>query len=231
MTSEDHHHRKEHFARIRRTKLFLRFMPRRAVFHKYPIIGRFADVARKRSYLWSFKTPEVRPALYIGSILAFMPAMGVQLPVAFLLSLTLRTNVMVMGGLQFITNPLTAGPVYYGTYRLGKVVIDASGFGQSIEVVDEPAPYVAPANVPVGPSAPPARPAAAEEPPEEIKWTRLMGTTFNALIIGGAIIGLVTGGVLDLLWRFGVARAAVHRARVEARRARSLSTSPGSGPK
>ncbi len=229
MTAEDHHHRKEHFARIRRTKLFLRFMPRKAVFHKYPFIGRFADVARKRSYLWSFKTPEVRPALYVGSILAFMPALGVQLPAAFLLALLLRLNVMVLGGLQFITNPLTAPAIYYGTYQLGKAVIDASGFGRSIEVVEDATPYVAPES-PFGKTpatAGEARVPSADDAPFEIKWSRVLGTTFNALIIGGVLAGLAAGGVLDLLWRFGAARAARHRERVAARRlARSHSTPP-----
>lgn len=233
MTAEDHHHRKEHFARIRRTKLFLRFMPRRAVFHKYPLIGRFADMARKRSYLWSFKTSEVRPALYIGSVLSFMPAMGVQLPTAFLLALLFRANVMVLGGLQFITNPFTAPGIYYGTYRLGKAVIDASGFGRSIEVVETSEPYTAPADRPLSaePSSPSAPPVDSDEAPTEIKWTRLLGTTFNALIIGGALVGLLCGGLLDLLWRFGASRASVHRARVAARRARSLSTGPTAPPK
>jgi uncharacterized protein (DUF2062 family) len=235
VTAEDHHHRKEHFARIRRTKLFLRFMPRKAVFHKYPFIGRFADVARKRSYLWSFKTPEVRPALYVGSVLAFMPALGVQLPAAFLLALLLRLNVMVLGGLQFITNPLTAPAIYYGTYQLGKAVIDASGFGRSIEVVEDAHPYVAPERAPratpatpaPAPSSPATAPAPDDDAPFEIKWSRVLGTTFNALIIGGVLAGLIVGGVLDLLWRFGAARAARHRERVAARRrARSHSTPP-----
>lgn len=233
---EHHHHRKEHFARIRRTKLFLRFMPRRAVFHKYPFIGRFADAARQRSYLWSFKTPEVRPALYIGSILAFMPALGVQLPFAFVLALLLRLNVMVLGGLQFITNPLTAIGIYTATYQLGKTVIDASGFGRSIEVIDSPAGYTAPAELPLSapsnrttPGAPLAR--DEEEPPTQIRWTRLLGTGINALIIGGAIIGVVVGGVLDIVWRFGARGAAAHRARVAARRARSHSTTSPFLPK
>ena len=79
--------------------------------HKYPVIGRFAEFARKRAYLWSFKTEDLRPSFYAGSILSLLPLMGVQLPVALILSLALRGNFMVMGGLQFITNPFTAVPV------------------------------------------------------------------------------------------------------------------------
>ena len=73
MPPEEHIAREERFARLRRLKQFLRYMPRRAVFHKYPLIGRFADAARKRAYLWSFKTANLRPSFYAGSILSLLP--------------------------------------------------------------------------------------------------------------------------------------------------------------
>jgi uncharacterized protein (DUF2062 family) len=136
MPPEEHAAQQEHFARLRRLKQLLRFLPRRAMFHKYPLVGRFAAAARKRAYLWSFKTAHLRPSFYGGSILAVMPLMGVQLPLAFILCLLLRGNFMVMGGLQFITNPFTAAPVYYATHQLGKTVIEFSGFGSSIEVIE-----------------------------------------------------------------------------------------------
>ena len=137
MANEDHSMTPgEHHARIRFTKRLLRFVPRRALFHKYPIVGRFAAEARKRAFLWSFKSAYVRPALYVGSILALQPVMGVQIPVAFLCAVLLRLNFMVLGGLQLISNHFTAAPLYYGTYQLGLTVINASGFGDSIGVID-----------------------------------------------------------------------------------------------
>ncbi len=234
MPPEDNRHLDEHFARVRRTKRFLRFMPRRAMFHKYPLIGRFADLARQRSYLWSFKTTEVRPALYLGSLLAFMPMMGVQLPAAFLLALVLRANVMILGGLQFITNPVTAGVIYVGTYQLGRAVIDASGFGQSMEVHDPETLYFAPdgESFDLLEDAGPADPAQ-EEAPTEIRWSRRMGTAINTLVLGGALAGLFLGAVLDVLWRLGVRRTEVHRRKIKLRghRHRSDSTPPATAPK
>lgn len=193
--------REERFARLRRLKQFLRFMPRRAVFHKYPLIGRFAEAARRRAYLWSFKTVHIRPSFYAGSILSLLPVMGVQLPLAFLLCLLLRGNFMVMGGLQFITNPFTAAPIYYATHQLGKTVIEASGFGGSLETVEPVAPEVAP-----GPAQPPRlEPAQVtpQPPPHEMHWGRRIGTAINALVIGGVISGALLGALLDLCWRFG----------------------------
>ncbi len=40
--------------------------------------------------------------------------MGVPLPLA--LALVFRANFVVMDGLQFITTPFTAAPIFYGTY-------------------------------------------------------------------------------------------------------------------
>lgn len=215
-TEEPPAHQRAHFARIRRVKWLLRYMPRRAVFHKYPLLGRFAHAARKRSYLWSFKTAHIRPALYSGSILSLMPFLGIQIPLALVFALLLRANFMVLGGLQFITTPITAVPIYYGTYQLGKTAISLSGFGHSIEVVEPPVaaptPNVAPDTS--GPAVPPA----------ELRWTQRFGTRINALLLGGLIGGTVLGAILDLLWRLGARQADAHRRKVVARRLASRST-------
>ncbi|MFA6286452.1 MAG: DUF2062 domain-containing protein [Opitutaceae bacterium] len=221
----EEHHRKERFARIRRVKNFLRFMPRRARLHKYPLVGRFAAIARRRSYLWSFKTAHVRPALYAGSVLSLLPFMGVQLPVAFVLALMLRGNFMLLGGLQFITNPVTAVPVYYGTYQLGKAVINVSGFGRSIEVVSDPAIDFAinPDATPDTGSSTPTTDSPAV-PPHELRWTQGLGTRINALLLGGVVGGLILGACLDLLWRLGVRQATAHKRKVLAQKNASGST-------
>jgi uncharacterized protein (DUF2062 family) len=179
-------------------KKFLRFMPRRAMMHKYPVVGRFAQAARRRAYLWSFKSEHMRPAFYAGSILSLLPVMGVQLPLALILSLCLRGNFMVMGGLQFITNPFTAAPIYYATHQLGAKIISVSGFGHSIAIVGPSSPP--PANDAREPAA--TEDAAAAETPPPIHWTRRVGTAINALVIGGVVSGAVLGFVLDLVWRF-----------------------------
>ncbi|MFA6962567.1 MAG: DUF2062 domain-containing protein [Opitutaceae bacterium] len=230
MTHDEHHHRKERFARIRRVKNFLRFMPRRARLHKYPLVGRFAAVARKRSYLWSFKTAHVRPALYAGSILSLLPFLGVQLPAAFVLALLLRGNFMLLGGLQFITNPVTAVPIYYGTYQLGKAIINVSGFGSSIEVVSSPELdfQTGEDSLPDVLATPPDSPA---KPPHDLRWTRGLGNRINALLLGGVISGLALGAMLDLLWRLGVRQAVVHKRKVLTQKAASGSTEPTSNSK
>jgi uncharacterized protein (DUF2062 family) len=187
--------------RRRRAKRLLRFVPRKAMLHKYPVIGRFAEFARRRAYLWSFRSQHLRPSFYAGSILALLPVMGVQLPAALALSLVLRGNFMVMGGLQFITNPFTAAPIYYATHQLGAKVIDVSGIGRSIEVIELTATHPTDARSAV--PQPPQLEAARVTPPdgEPVHWTRRVGNAINALVLGGVISGTLLGAALDVLWR------------------------------
>ncbi len=199
MSHDEHHQEKlARHERRRWAKKLLRFMPRRAQFHKYPVVGRFAHFARKRAYLWSFKTAQMRPAFYLGSIISLLPLMGVQLPLAFILCLVLRANFMVAGGLQFITNPATAVPVYYATHRLGAEIIHFTGFGHALEVVDDDASL---AGEEVTPHLDQTQ-AGLETSPRWLKWTRKLGAGLNALVIGGIVSGAALGLVLDLIWRF-----------------------------
>jgi len=188
--------RQERHARFRLWKQVLRFVPRRAALHRYPLVGRFAEIARKRSFLWSFRMQHLRPAFYSGAILAVMPVMGVQLPVAFILALLLRANFMILGGLQFITNPVTAAPIYYATHQLGKTVIRWSGFGAPVPVeqdIDTISAETLPTTF--------TPPLVTTTNDDGIHWGRRIGTAINALVIGGAISGTLLGFLLDVSWR------------------------------
>lgn len=193
MTEEHQHQRLLRFARIRRAKFWLRFMPRRARFHTYPVVGRFAAFARKRSYLWSFSYPQIRPAFYLGSILTLLPLPG-QLPIAFALCLVFRTNLMILGGLQFASNLLTFPFILTATYKIGDGVMRLVGIERVPALTNNP-------------SATAAAPALAEQ-----GFASKFFHYSSAFTIGGIILGLVLGAVLDLLWRSLVLPAARHRA-------------------
>ena len=126
MTAEEHQIRKQRFDRIKLVKKLLRPLPRRATIHKYPVLKWFANKARKKSYLWSFRTSEVVPALYAGWILTLLPLYGTQFLLGFVLAIGLRANLMVMIGLQLISNPFTILFIYPAAYQLGDFFI--SGF-------------------------------------------------------------------------------------------------------
>lgn len=116
-------------ARRRRLRRWLRPLPRRANVARYPVVKWFAEAARKRPYLWSFKRKHVLVSLYAGAVLALMPVYGLQLAIGLALAVWLRGNLTVMAALQMVTNPLTLGPIYYATHALGAWLIGLTGYG------------------------------------------------------------------------------------------------------
>lgn len=123
MTEEEQKLRKKYYTGVRRTKYFLRYMPRRSNIDRYPVIKWFANSARKRDYLWSFRSSAAAPAFYIGWILTLLPLIGFQILLGFFLALTFRANLMIVMGLQWVSNPLTAAPIWVSNYLVGNAIM------------------------------------------------------------------------------------------------------------
>ena len=110
----------------------LRRLPHRTNIGRYPVVRWFAEAARRRPYLWSFQSGEVRRALYVGAVIAFLPLYGLQLFLAFWAAVLLRANLPVTCGLQLLTNPVTVGPAYLLAYRVGIAIIDGLEVGEGL---------------------------------------------------------------------------------------------------
>jgi hypothetical protein len=123
MNQEDAELIDTHHRRVRWLKRFMRFLPRRSSIHRYPGLKWVAGFARNRMYLWSFRYRAVAPALYAGTILSFLPLFGIQVPLAFLLSLALKANLPIFVGLQFITNWFTVAPIYFVCFQVGRMCL------------------------------------------------------------------------------------------------------------
>ncbi|MGF1530549.1 MAG: DUF2062 domain-containing protein [Puniceicoccaceae bacterium] len=119
--------RQEHHRRIRRVKWMLRPLPRRTNIHRYPILRWFSKTARARSYLWSFRSRFVVRSFYVGWVLTLLPLYGLQILLAALLAIAVRANLMVLVGLQLVSNPLTVAPIWYGNYLIGEKVLSMCG--------------------------------------------------------------------------------------------------------
>ena len=129
MSEEYERHFRELLARRRRLRNLLRPLPRRANIRRYPVIKRFAEMASKRPYLWSFKREQVVPALYVGGVISLLPLYGVQFLAALGAALLFRANLTVLIALQFITNPFTIVPLYLVAYQFGRLLTgDGAGF-------------------------------------------------------------------------------------------------------
>ncbi len=73
--------------------------------------------------LWGIRRQTVVPAFALGLFVAFLPFPGHTLMGA-LAALALRVNIPVAALSTWISNPLTMGPLYYFTYRLGVMLLD-----------------------------------------------------------------------------------------------------------
>jgi uncharacterized protein (DUF2062 family) len=131
MTREEDELRQARIKRIRRVKRWLRPLPRRSNIHRYPILRLFADSARKRIYLWSFRTENATTAIYAGCILTLLPLYGIQIPLALLLALLLRANLPILAGLQVVSNPITVLPIWYAAYQIGRNFLSVIGLETS----------------------------------------------------------------------------------------------------
>lgn len=127
---QEERHRARRAARIGRLRRWLRPLPRRSNLPRYPVIRWFEAVARRRPYLWSFDSSSLRRAIYAGAVIAFLPVYGLQILLAFWAAVLLRANLAVTCALQLVTNPVTAGPLYYFTYRVGSFLIHTFEFGE-----------------------------------------------------------------------------------------------------
>lgn len=207
----DEKHKHEYFKAIRRAKKWLRPLPRKATIHRYPVLGWFASTARKRAYLWSFRREDVVPAIYVGCILSMLPIYGIQVPLAFLLALVFRSNLMVMVATQFITNPLTAGPLYLVSCYVGLQIFYVFGAEIPGDSVYQFAALIT-ANLKdaflsiVGPHS---MRGSMEALSEQTGMTlpALIWLGFKATFIGGAILGYFIGFFISLAYQFTARRA------------------------
>jgi hypothetical protein len=185
----------QHMSRLKR---LLRRMPRRGNIHRYPGLKWIAEFAKKRMYLWSLRPREVTPALYVGTIVSFLPIPGLQIPVALVCALVLRANLPIFIALQFLSNWLTSIPIFFACHEVGRLML-------KIVDVDVDALDI-------------AQLRAFVDNAMQLHWAanghallRVMGV----MSLGALILGSFTGGVLDFLYRFMNRRAIRLIARVK----------------
>jgi glycerate kinase len=168
------------FKRIRRIKKFLRPLPRRSNVHRYPVLKWFSQTAYERSYLWSFRTKEISSALFWGVWISMLPIVGVQMIVVFLVSLLVRANLPLIVALQWISNPLTMGPIYFADYRIGLSVLSLIGIDYKKNMLLSP----------------------------EYNWSEFaisdllrLIDTFPPMMVGGSVLGISLGLSVVFLYK------------------------------
>jgi uncharacterized protein (DUF2062 family) len=194
MRREFDRHRREHRLRLARVRRFLRPLPRRANLRKYPVLRWFADAARTRPWLWSFKVAHVVPSLYIGAVSGLMPIPG-QILIGFAVALLVRANLPVIVALCFASNPLTMVPLFTTCYVTGFWALDLLVPGRKEFRLAE---------------------GLAAMTHGDFGGA---GDILIAVSIGAVLVGLAAGALMHLAWLFLAWEARVFKARFAALRA------------
>ena len=56
-----------------------------------------------------------------------LPIVGVQMLVVFFIALVVRANLPIIVALQWISNPISMGPIYFADYQIGMVFLHLLG--------------------------------------------------------------------------------------------------------
>lgn len=159
-------------------KRFLRrFMPDHGKLRSYRSLRIFGHRLHDPN-LWHLNRRSVAGGLGIGVFVAFIP-LPAQMLIAAALSLWLRVNLPLAVATVWITNPLTMPAIFYFTYRVGSWMLSSWPFDLLIDLS-----------------------------PADDWYLRNLGSYGGALLIGslavGVIAGLLTYGVMRLVWRLHV---------------------------
>ena len=140
--------------------------------------------------LWHFSRKGIALGLAIGIFFGLLIPVA-QIPFAATLAVVLRANLPMAVASTLVTNPVTFGPVYYGAYQLGKVVV-----GEPSATEAQAAPAWATAR---------ATPDASLGLIDRVGvWARQLGSVgkplFVGLLIVASISGLLTYVVVSSAW-------------------------------
>lgn len=125
-----------------RIRPWLRPLPRRSNIRRMRMLGRFAQLASSRRHLWAWRKPQVIRGVYVGWLLTMQPAAGFQIVLAVLASILFKANITVSAGLQLVTNPLTAVPVYGANFALGRWLLGHTRLAEEASQLGAAAMYL-----------------------------------------------------------------------------------------
>lgn len=99
-----------------------RYLPNESKIKDHPYLSKLGTVIHDPN-LWHLNRSSVSLAFLVGIFCALLP-IPLQMLVAALLAILIRSNLPISVGLVWITNPLTMPPIFYFTYKVGAWLLD-----------------------------------------------------------------------------------------------------------
>ena len=110
----------EHFSMPR--KLIKKYMPDESSVRNHKHLSWLGSHLHDPG-LWHLTRKSVSKAFLVGIFCAFLP-LPLQMLIAAILALVVRSNIPISVGLVWITNPLTIPPIFYFTYVVGTYLLN-----------------------------------------------------------------------------------------------------------
>lgn len=82
--------------------------------------------------LWQLTRKSVAKAFLVGIFCAFLP-IPMQMLVAALGAILIRSNLAIAVSLVWITNPFTIPPIFYFTYKVGSYILGDTGVEHKVD--------------------------------------------------------------------------------------------------
>lgn len=112
-------------------KLLKQWLPARHKAKELKYLQSFKHVF-ERPEIWSLTRFSVAKAVAIGMFVGLLPLMSAQMLISGTLAIFFRANLLISVAVVWITNPITAAPIYYFCYRVGLILLsmDPLNLGQ-----------------------------------------------------------------------------------------------------
>lgn len=154
---------------------------------------RWMGPALSHTRLWHFSRKGIALGVALGIFFGLLLPVA-QMPVSAAFAMLLRANLPMAVASTFVTNPVTFGPVYYGAYRLGKVVLGESA-------ITEKEALHALGSAQAVPEVPEANPTWRQRMAQGILHLRMVGKPLAVgLLIVATLSGLAVYFLISGVW-------------------------------
>ncbi len=113
-------------------KLIKRFMPDHQSIKDNKSLKIFGPLLNNPN-LWHLNRRSARGAFAVGLMFAFWPV-PFQMLLAAGVAIALRVNLPLSIALVWITNPFTMPPIFYGSYKVGELILGPTGHEFAFEI-------------------------------------------------------------------------------------------------
>ena len=102
-------------------KLIKKYMPDHTKIREHKHLQFFGKFLHNGN-LWHFNRRSVSGAFAVGVFCAFIPLPS-QMIIAAAIAILIQVNLPISVSLVWITNPITIPPIFYGSYKLGALIL------------------------------------------------------------------------------------------------------------